>query len=76
MITRLTIDGMISVHAVRAIFTALTAVDGITRADVSLGGVELEHDGRATIEAIREAISVAGYAVRDVIEEKRTLPIL
>ncbi|MDQ6829514.1 MAG: heavy-metal-associated domain-containing protein [Gemmatimonadota bacterium] len=76
MITKLTIGGMTSIHAVRAIFTALTAVEGITRADVTLAGTTIEHDGRATPSILREAIALAGYEVVDTTEVKRSLPLL
>lgn len=74
--TRLTITGMRSVHSVHAIFTALTAVDGILRTDVALGRATIEHDGRATCAALVEAIAVAGYEVAECIEERRRLPLL
>ena len=73
MVTRLTIPGMRSNHCVTAVFTALTAVEGIARADVSIGAAVIEHDGRATPEALRAAIAVAGYEVGDVVEERRRL---
>ncbi len=74
------IDGMLSVHARHAVFTALGAVDGLTRAEVELGRAELEHDGRASDQVIRsaicEAIEAAGFRVREVRALARTLPIL
>lgn len=75
MLTRLTLPGVRAIHAVRAVRTALTAVDGITHADVSRGRATIEHDGRATVEALREALAVAGYEIADAIEERRRLPI-
>ena len=75
MRTRLRIHGMSTPHCIRAVFTALTPVEGIASADVVLGSVEVEHDGRATAEALREAIAVAGYEVVEVIEERRRLPV-
>lgn len=56
-----------------AVFTALTAVEGIVHADVTIGAAEIEHDGRATPEALRAAIAVAGYEVGEVVEERRRL---
>ena len=73
MITRVTIAGMNSPYAVQAVFTALTPVPGIVRAEVVQGGAEIEHDGRATPELLREAIEVSGYAVTDVVEDRRRL---
>ena len=75
MRTRLRVLGMSSPHCIRAVFTALTPVDGILSADVRLGAVEVEHDGRATVEALREAIAVAGYEAEPVLEERRRLPV-
>ncbi|HVA57941.1 MAG: heavy-metal-associated domain-containing protein [Gemmatimonadaceae bacterium] len=73
MISRLTIPGMRSNYCVTAVYTALTAVEGIWQADVTIGGATIEHDGRATAEALRAAIAVAGYDVVEVIEERRRL---
>jgi len=63
-------------HCVRAVFTALTPVEGITRADVSIGAIEVEHDGRVTIEQIREAVGVAGYVVGEFEMKRRVLPVI
>jgi copper chaperone CopZ len=75
MITTVTVDGMTCQHCVRAVFTALAAVPGIQRADVSIGAASVEHDGTVTVERLREAIAVAGYAVRDGTTNRRALPI-
>ena len=75
MTTHLTIAGMLSVHSSRAILTALNTVEGILRADVSLGRATIEHDGRATADALRAAVQLAGYEVSAVEEERRRLPI-
>ena len=66
---------MSSPHCIRAVFTALTPVEGILSADVALGSAVVEHDGRATAEALREAIAVAGYEAVAVAEERRRLPV-
>ena len=64
-------------HCVNAVFTALTPVPGIASAKVSIGAAEVEHDGRATVDAMRDAIAVAGYEVSEATEEsRRELPIL
>jgi copper chaperone len=75
MITRARVDGMSCQHCVRAVFTALTAVEGISRADVGIGVIEIEHDGRVTLEQLRDAIAVAGYTVRDGETNRRALPL-
>ena len=66
---------MSSPHCIRAVFTALTPVEGILSADVALGSVVVEHDGGATVEALREAIAVAGYEALPLAEERRRLPV-
>ena len=76
MITHLRIAGMSCQHCVRAVFTALTPVPGIISADVTIGGAVIEHDGRATVEVLREAIAASGYEVTSAEEEKRRLPIV
>jgi copper chaperone CopZ len=75
MITTVTVDGMTCQHCVRAVFTALAAVPGIHRADVSMGAASVEHDGTVTVDRLREAIAVAGYAVKDGTTNRRALPI-
>ena len=75
MQTTVSIHGMSSPHAVRAVFTALAGVNGIERADVTAGRAVIDHDGTVSVKAIREAISIAGFDVRDVSENRRALPI-
>lgn len=67
---------MTCAHCVRAVFTSLAAVEGVIQAQVTIGEAEIEHDGRVTIEGVREAIAVAGYGVIDGREERRTLTVL
>jgi copper chaperone len=76
MITRIRIAGMSCAHCVRAVFTSLAAVDGVARADVSVGSAEVEHDGRVTVDRLREAIGVAGYEVVDGETNRRALPLI
>jgi copper chaperone CopZ len=76
MITRLRVHGMTCQRCVQAVFTALTPVEGITRADVRIGAATIEHDGRATFDALRSAIAMSGYDATYVAEERRQLPIL
>ena len=76
MVTRVRVEGMSCQHCVRAVFTALTAVPGITRADVSIGAVEVEHDGGVSVDQLRDAIAVAGYRVNDGQTNRRALNIL
>ena len=76
MRTRLHVRGMRSQHCVNAVFTALTPVEGIVAAEVDVGSVSVEHDGRATVDALRAAIAVAGYEAVLAAEERRRLPIV
>jgi copper chaperone CopZ len=76
MITVVTIAGMRGEHCKRALFTALTPVAGIRSAEVSLGRATIEHDGSVTADELRDAISVTGYVITDVLEERRALPVI
>lgn len=76
MITRLRIGGMNCQRCIQAVFTSLTPVPGIASADVSIGAAVIEHDGRATIEALREAIGASGYVVTLAEDERRRLPMV
>ena len=67
---------MQSQHCVQAVFTALTPVEGVLSAEVVIGQVVVEHDGRATIDALRDAIGVAGYDVVSADEDRRRLPLV
>jgi len=75
MLTTASISGMTCAHCVRAVFTSLAGVEGIKRADVTIGQAVIEHDGTVTPEQIRDAIAVAGYTVSDIRADRRTLPL-
>jgi copper chaperone CopZ len=75
MVTTASISGMSCAHCVRAVFTSLAGVEGIDRADVTIGKAAIEHDGTVTPEKIRAAIAVAGYTVTDFKHDRRTLPL-
>lgn len=76
MITTATIAGMSCAHCVRAVFTALGGVPGVSRADVSIGRAVIDHDGTASHESIAEAISIAGYEVVSFGDDLRALPVM
>ena len=76
MRTTLAIAGMSCVHCKRAVFTALAGVPGVTSADVSIGSAEVEHDGSVTLQALRDAIALAGYEATNAVEDRRVLPQL
>jgi copper chaperone CopZ len=76
MQTTAIISGMTCAHCVRAVFTALGGVEGVQRADVSIGKAVVEHDGTVTNDAIRDAVEIAGYTVDDFRkDDRRSLPI-
>ena len=45
----------------------------MTVCQFSVGGATIEHDGRATLDAVTAAIAVSGYDVRGAVEERRVL---
>jgi copper chaperone len=75
MRTTASISGMTCVHCVRAVFTSLSGIEGIRSADVSIGKAVIEHDGTVAPEDIRDAVAVAGYEVKDIKIDGRTLPL-
>ena len=75
MQTTVSISGMTCAHCVRAVFTALAGVEGIERADVSIGKAVIDHDRMVTPEQIRAAIQLAGYDVTDFGTGRSSLPI-
>lgn len=75
MRTTASISGMTCAHCVRAVFTSLAGVEGISSADVSIGRAVIDHNGTVTPEEIRAAIKIAGYDVADMKSDARTLPI-
>lgn len=76
MITIATISGMSCAHCIRAVFTSLAGVEGIVRADVTIGRALIEHDGTVDEESVRQAISIAGYEVLEFRDDRRTLPVV
>ena len=74
-IARLTIEGMTSVHAARAIFTALAGVEGVALADVGRGIATVEHDGTVTDDALRQAVEIAGFGVSAIRSSRGVLPL-
>ncbi|MCO4099926.1 hypothetical protein [Gemmatimonas sp.] len=70
------IDGLLSVHAVRAVWTALGAVPGILGAEVTMQGAVLETDGSLDQQLLAEALAMAGVTLRSLQIEKGSLPLL
>jgi len=64
---------MRSKHCITAVFTSLAAVEGIERAEVGMGWIEVLHNGRVTFLELREAVGAVGYGL---VEERRLLPVV
>ena len=75
MQTTATISGMSCAHCVRAVFTSLAGVEGIERADVTIGKAVIEHERPVAPEDIRAAIALAGYSVTDIRVDRSSLPL-
>lgn len=67
---------MRTVHCVRAVRTALMALDGVDAVDVQVGRVVLEHRSAITADAITAAIGVTPYLVESITTNGRSLRIL
>jgi len=78
--TTATIPAMRSEYAKQAVFTSLTPLEGIVRLELTSGAdagtLMLEHDGRVTADALREAIEVSGYVVAHIDEDRRVLTLV
>ncbi len=76
MVSTAIVAGMTCAHCVRAVFTSLAGVEGVSRADVSIGKAVIEHDGSVSAEAIAKAIAIAGYEVVELRDDRRALPVV
>lgn len=70
------IDGLLSVHAVRAVWTALTAVPGVVGAEVSMRGAVLDTEGPVDRQVLEAALDMAGVQLVGMAVEKGQLPVL
>lgn len=80
LLLHLDIDGMLAVHAARALHTALGGIEGITTAHVTLGHAELRYQGFADDMALREVLestlTLIGLRLTALrIEPDRQLPL-
>lgn len=75
MTSDVTIRGMLGTPDVRAAFTALAAVPGVTHAQVEPGRAVLEHEGALDLGALAEALGLVGLEVGAVVT-RRTLPMV
>ncbi len=69
------LDGLVAVHAARAVHMALAGVPGVCTAAVTLAGAELEVEGTLDQAALEAAVALAGATVRRVVAQPRTLPL-
>lgn len=76
MVTTIHIDGMRTVHCARAVFTALTAVDGIASADVAAGRATLEHHRPLDEPRLIAVVAAIGYRIREITTDRRRLSLL
>ena len=65
-----------SIHAIRAVYTALSGVEGVVWAEVGRAETVVEHDGRVACERLREAVRMVGFEVESCTERTRELPVL
>ena len=70
-----TIDKMLSLYSVRAVWTALGGVEGVRTAEVVIGMARVEHDGSVTCAQVAEAVELAGCEVVRC-EDEKGLPTL
>lgn len=63
--TILKVEGMSCEHCVKAVTTAVKALQGVTDVSISLAEktVAVSHDGSATVEQLKTAIEDQGYDV-------------
>jgi hypothetical protein len=70
------LNGLVAVHAVRAVWTALGAVPGVLSAEVTMQGAVLDVDGPLDRVALDAALDAAGVSIRALRIEARVLPVL
>lgn len=70
------IEGLLSVHAVRAVWTALSAVPGVVQAEVTMRGAVLDTDGPLDRAVLAESLALAGVQLVEMTVEKGHLPLL
>jgi hypothetical protein len=70
------LDGLVAVHAVRAVWTALSAGPGLLRAEVTMQGATLEVEGELDRDALAAALDAAGVSIRSIRVDARSLPVL
>lgn len=75
-LVRLELHGLVAVHAVRSVWTALAAVPGIVSADVSMTGAALEMDTQPDKAVLDAALEPAGVHIVSMnVTPQRSLPL-
>jgi copper chaperone CopZ len=69
------IEGLLAVHAVRAVRTALAGVPGVVQAEVSMQGAVLETEGPLDEAALAAALDAAGVRLVSWRAERAGLPL-
>ncbi len=73
----LRVEGLTGIHAVRALWTALSALNGLISADVSMAGVSLLMDEAPEEPQLAAVLETAGVRLISMtVQESRVLPIL
>ena len=72
---RLELDGLVAVHAARAAYTALAALEGVSSVQMERGTNWVDHDGRVDAGQCADALAVVGLTLRSAAAD-RTLPTL
>jgi len=70
------IDGLLSVHAVRAARTALGSIPGVESAEVSMRGAVLESEGVVEAPLIADALAMVGLTLSTLRTEPAGLTVL
>jgi copper chaperone CopZ len=70
---RVVIEGMLSVHAKRAVFTALAGVQGVHHAEVEVGSALVDADAVVGENVLRAVIEELGLRVTSITKE---LPVM
>jgi copper chaperone CopZ len=71
----LLIPRMVAIHARNAVYTALSGVAGVERAEVELGRAVVTHDGSVREDVLRAAIGDVGFVVGEIRVLPRELPL-
>ena len=70
---RLTLEGMLAVHAKRAVFMALAGVPGVANAEVEMGNATIECENHVTEVTLRAALETVGVHLTALVRELPTL---